>query len=497
MSVLSSLNSRTKLFSGASIIIVAILVIIFVSYSSMNKMHRSSDKLFETITLTRSLTQLRSDENQLRALTLQAILTKDNARKETTFKEISERLIKSDERILVLEQQLKLYPDLTEIFAGIKMQMKLFRQNRDFQIKLITDGKNDEALAYSVKTQEPLYDKIVMDIFNLEKELDKKVSEIKSDNESITSYNLNEIIIIGFFLILLVLTLLFWIRRMLKRIFNEIKNGVAVLGTSAAEILTTVTEVSTGATETATAVSETTVTMEEIRQTALMAAQKAQSVLENSHRASEAAENGKESVQLAIEGMSRINSQMKVISESVVKLSEQNRSVGEITASVNDIADQSNLLAVNAAIEASKAGEHGRGFTVVAQEIRSLSEQSKKATAQVKEILSEIQKGMNVAVAATEKGLVAVENGNKLARQSGEMIDILAETVNDAAQSVIQISTSSQQQMSGMDQIIPAMENIKQASEQNVIGTRQTQLAAHNLNELGQKLKAIMERFKF
>ena len=104
---------------------------------------------------------------------------------------------------------------------------------------------------------------------------------------------------------------------------------------------------------------------------------------------------------------------------------------------------------------------------------------------------------MNLTVIATEHGSKAVESGNRLALRSGEIIEILADTVNDAVKSVIQISASSQQQMAGMDQIVPAMENIKQASEQNVIGTRQTQTAAHNLNQLGNNLKDVMEKYKF
>ncbi len=110
---------------------------------------------------------------------------------------------------------------------------------------------------------------------------------------------------------------------------------------------------------------------------------------------------------------------------------------GEIIATVNDLSEQSNLLAVNASIEASKAGEYGKGFAVVAQEIKSLAEQSKQATAQIRVILFEVQKGISKAVMATEKGSKAVEAGVKLSAQTGESIESLAESVTESTNAAI------------------------------------------------------------
>jgi methyl-accepting chemotaxis protein len=123
--------------------------------------------------------------------------------------------------------------------------------------------------------------------------------------------------------------------------------------------------------------------------------------------------DGKQSVQASIEAMHRIQEHMASIAESIVRLSEQGQTIGEIIATVNDLAEQSNLLAVNAAIEAAKAGEQGKGFAVVAQEVKSLAEQSKQATAQVRTILNDIQTAMSAAVMATEQGSKAVDAGVK------------------------------------------------------------------------------------
>jgi methyl-accepting chemotaxis protein len=282
----------------------------------------------------------------------------------------------------------------------------------------------------------------------------------------------------------------------LRRTTGELSEGVNVLAASASEILASTAQVASGAVETGTAIAETTSTVEEVKQTAQISSQKAKYVAESAQKATQVAQTGRKSVDASIEGMKRIQAQMESIAESVVKLSEQSQAIGEIIASVNDLAEQSNLLAVNAAIEAAKAGEQGKGFAVVAQEVKSLAEQSKQATAQVRTILNDIQKATTAAVLATEQGSKAVESGVKQSAEAGEAIRLLADSITEAAQAATQIAASSQQQLVGTDQVAMAMDNIKQASAQNVAGTRQTETAAHSLHELGQKLKRLVEQYK-
>lgn len=496
MALLAKLNTRTKLLASFSMVFLVILISIVQSYFNVRSIRDSGEKMTEVHAAAKDMAQLRSDENRIRGLALELMILKDGKHGVETRNQINELVKVIDKRMGTIPNELSSFPSELIGFQNLGEEIAEYRKNRKQELDLIDLQKYSEAIDFDIRVQDPIYTRIMADFQQIENGLDKHIAEIGEQNAETAGSILTSILVFGILLIVISLLHVLWVRQMLLRIFREISEGVNILGTSAAEILTTVTEVSTGATETATSVSETTVTIEEIRQTALLATQKAQEVLESSHRATEAAENGREAVQQTVEGMNRIHDQMKLISESVNKLAEQSRTIGEITTTVNDIADQSNLLAVNAAIEAARAGEQGRGFGVVAQEIRSLAEQSKKATAQVREILNDIQKGMNLTVVATEHGANAVENGNHLAIKSGEIIDILADTVNDAAQSVIQISASSQQQMAGMDQIVPAMENIKQASEQNVIGTRQTQTAAHNLTELGRNLKEVMDKYK-
>lgn len=282
----------------------------------------------------------------------------------------------------------------------------------------------------------------------------------------------------------------------LRKMVSDLVEAANVLAASASEIMATTSQVAAGAAQTATAVTETTATVEEVKQTAQLSSQKARSVSDSAQRSAEVSQLGTRAVEDAIAGMERIRHQMEAVADSILRLSEQRQAIGEIITTVGDLAEQSNLLAVNAAIEAAKAGEHGRGFAVVAQEVKRLAEQSKQATAQVRGILNDIEKATTAAVMATEQGNKAVETGARQSAGAGQSIRSLADSIGEATQAATQIAASSQQQLIGMDQIVVAMESIKQASVQNVVSTKQAAVSAQSLHELGQRLKVIVAQYQ-
>lgn len=282
----------------------------------------------------------------------------------------------------------------------------------------------------------------------------------------------------------------------LREQIQEILGGVNTLTSSSSEIMAATTQVASGTAENASAISETTSTVEEVRQAAQLSSQKGKNVADSAQHLENVSKSGQKAVEETKVEMVRIREQMESIAQTVVRLSEQGQSVGGIIASVTDIADQSNLLAVNAAIEAARAGEQGKAFAVVAQEIKSLAEQSKQATTQVRTILTDVQKATSAAVMATEQGSKAVEAGVKQSAQAGESIRVLAESSTVAVQAAMQIVASSQQQVVGMNQIGTAMENVNQAGAETAASMKQAEIAAKNLHELGQKLKGLVEQFK-
>ncbi|MFE8146684.1 methyl-accepting chemotaxis protein [Brenneria goodwinii] len=269
-----------------------------------------------------------------------------------------------------------------------------------------------------------------------------------------------------------------------------------VLKTSVGNIVASSSQLASSANQSATAVRETTATVEEIRQAAQLTAEKARSVLDVAQKSSQFSDEGRRSVQDIETAMARIRTQMDLITASMARLSEQNHAIGQITAFVEDIATQSNLLAVNAAIEAAKAGEHGKGFSVVAQEVKTLAEQSRQATRQIRTLLGDIQQATAAAVLASEEGNKAVEAGTRQSEITEQAIRVLSANVRENAQATAQISASNEQQQLGMEQLVEAMQSIRQASNQNVDSATLLADTARELDVLSQKLKDMVAHYQ-
>jgi hypothetical protein len=278
--------------------------------------------------------------------------------------------------------------------------------------------------------------------------------------------------------------------RKIGRALSEATTGIS---SSAAELMAVASQVSASAAQTAASTNETTVTVEEVKQTAMLANEKAGQVAESVDGAHHTMEVGLAQVEGTITGIERMHEAMDVVFETISRLSERALAAGDVIAAVNDLAEQSNLLSVNASIEAAKAGEYGRGFTVVAQEVKNLAEQSKQAVSQVRSILSEIQKASETAVHAAEQGRDSIEAGRRQSVQAGEVIQSLAEGAADVSQSAVQISASSRQQLAGMEQISQAIASINEAGNQSVAGTRQVEQEVKHLQDLALRLKRLVQ----
>lgn len=277
---------------------------------------------------------------------------------------------------------------------------------------------------------------------------------------------------------------------------HELKQEIESLAGSGTEILTAVTQASSGTSEIATALTETSTTMEELKQTSHLASEKAKDVLTSTGQAINTLQSSEASLKSTLNDMQNIQTRMGTIVDSIVKLSKHSQAIGDIINTVNDLAGQSNLLAVNAAIEAAKAGEQGKGFSVVAQEVRRLAEQSKEATAQVHNLLGDIQNAISSAVMSAEQGTKAVEQGVGQSAKTSEELRLLSIDINEFKRAADQIAVSSEQQLIGIDQVAVAMNNIKEASNQHVGQMQQIKQAINTLNDISQSLKKAVNQYK-
>ena len=282
----------------------------------------------------------------------------------------------------------------------------------------------------------------------------------------------------------------------LSQVIAELTQGIAMLLEVARDVMTAGERLTMRAGESAAVVAQTASTVEEVRQTARMTTRESERVAAHAQHAAQVSQEGKKATEETVLTIQHIRGEMDAIAGSMMRLNDQTQTISQIIATVNAIASQSNLLAVNAAIEAAKAGERGKGFSVVAREVRTLADQSRRATRQVSTILSDIQRATHLAVMAIEHGRKAVESGVAQSVRSGAAIERLAAGVSEAAEAVAHVAGTSQQQMQGVDQVAVAMETMKQDAIHSVTSARQLEAAAQHLTDLGQKLHRLVIQYK-
>ncbi len=282
----------------------------------------------------------------------------------------------------------------------------------------------------------------------------------------------------------------------LQVMITQIQDASVSLNFTTTGILLATNEQSAGVSEQSAAVSQTTSTVDVLKTISEQATAHAQDVISTSQRTVEVSHAGQQAIQGTIESMYQIKLLVESIAENILTLSGQTQQVEDIIATVNDIATQSNILALNASVEAARAGEHGRGFAVVATEVRDLADRSKKATAQIRTILSDIQKSTNATVMATEEGIKGVDQGVQLTTQAQKAIKQLAGVIEESAQLATQVVSGGRQQQVSIGQIAQAMHSINQTTIQSLDGIRRIENAAQDLNELAGELDEIVMEYQ-
>src|SRR3990167_8409656 len=232
----------------------------------------------------------------------------------------------------------------------------------------------------------------------------------------------------------------------LANIAKQINESSHHMSTSLSEVNSAMTSQSSGATEQASAIHEITSTLEELEMSSSQNLEKVRTLGKSAEKTNKETQMGLDSVKESIAGMHQIRDKVKAIADTILELSNLSQRIGEITSAVSDIAKQSKMLSLNASIEAAKAGEAGRGFSVVAEEVRNLAEQSERSTKQVQQILDDVRKSTEKAVMATEEGTKGVDAGMKLTEHTGTTMESLRQVISDTTMACQQLVAASQQE---------------------------------------------------
>jgi methyl-accepting chemotaxis protein len=235
---------------------------------------------------------------------------------------------------------------------------------------------------------------------------------------------------------------------------------------------------------------------EEMSATSMDIANNCHRAAESSTQASRTAQTGAEIVRNTVDGMTRIAEKVRSSAAVVEQLGHRSDQIGEIVATIEDIADQTNLLALNAAIEAARAGEQGRGFAVVADEVRALAERTSRATREIGEMIKSIQNETRCAVSSMEDGVREVEQGTNEAARSGQALEEILEKINEVTSQISQIATAAEEQTATTREISNNIQQISEVVDMTAKGTLDISQSSSNLSRLSVELQELVRRFR-
>ena len=282
----------------------------------------------------------------------------------------------------------------------------------------------------------------------------------------------------------------------LRTINGDLRESVRILGRSAGELGSSAKEQEQIVSRHAAALQQAHATAQEIRQTSVAAAQKAEGVVQVARNAEAITQSGQVAVDQTMTAMTEMRAQVAQVAQTIGLLSDRAGQIGRITDTVKDLADQSNMLALNAAIEAVRSGEHGKGFGVVARQIRTLADESIEATRRVREALEDVSRAIASAVKISKAGEERVERGLSQVKTSGDNLRALSDIVKDSSAAAYQIAEVVSQQDAGIRQIFTAVSELSETMEQTVKRLDATGAAAGAVEEVSHKVSKLVDRYR-
>ncbi|HVN48487.1 MAG TPA: HAMP domain-containing methyl-accepting chemotaxis protein [Bacteroidota bacterium] len=282
----------------------------------------------------------------------------------------------------------------------------------------------------------------------------------------------------------------------LRDTMMKVMEASSAVASASSEISSSTEQMAAGSQEQTSQAGEVASAVEEMTKTIIENSKNASNTASTAKRAKEAAEQGGKVVEETVVGMKRISTVVNKSADTVRALGKSSDQIGEIIGVIDDIADQTNLLALNAAIEAARAGEQGRGFAVVADEVRKLAERTTKATKEIAGMIKAIQADTAGAVSSMQEGTKEVESGIQLADRAGTSLTEIVGMIQELTDMVNQIAAASEEQSSASEQISKNVEAISTVTGETASGTQQIARASEDLNRLTENLQQLIEKFR-
>ena len=276
------------------------------------------------------------------------------------------------------------------------------------------------------------------------------------------------------------------------QMMQQIQQAVTQLSSTTENIVTASQTQATGAAQQSASITETVAAVEESATQSGQISERSNQVAELAEQSLTTVQEGQQTVNQVIESMDTIMEAATRASQQIATLDQKSKAIEEVVALINNIASRTDLISLNAEIEAVNAGEFGKGFTVVANEVRNLAERTQDATQSIKELTQEINAEIESSIEASTQSTDQVNRGVELVKQTGVVLETIIDTVNQTAEAAVIIDRSTKQQQSAAEQLVSAMEDIDSVAQEVEKGANITVTSSKELEEVGQSLEGLL-----
>jgi methyl-accepting chemotaxis protein len=474
-----------RIFMGFGVIVALTLVVGVVATNSLFRVIDSNDRVLEVnarglVTAQRLETAIERRISALRGYLI--------SREQVHLAALSSA--REDTQRLV-EQFIEERPELRQELDAIAAADAEFRGEQERMLVLMRANAAPEVLERAfVEELRPKRERLSKAVASLAEVEDRELGKAKREAEAIASSGIAVMALTTLAAAVLATLVALVLTRTLGR---QISTAVGQVQSSSAELQASANQQAAGLREQATAMAEITTTISELLATSRQIAESAQRVAQMASQTAGSARSGDETVSRAHDSIAGIQRQVELIVGHMLELGRKSQQIGTVLEIVSELAEQTNILAINATIEATGAGESGRRFAVVADEIRRLADRVTGSTKEIRSLIDEVRSAVNTTVMATETGSKTVEAGSRQFNEVATSLRQISGLVGTTTEAAREIELSTKQQSTAVEQVNVAISNVAQASRETEASAAQTLQTASQLAQLSKELLRVVQ----